>query len=41
MGGLVNRLSTTAVAILCAAVILFLNVVLLYQTFGGQLPGFH
>jgi manganese transport protein len=38
MGELVNRRSTTAFAIACAAVILLLNVVLLYQTFGGQLP---
>jgi manganese transport protein len=40
MGSLVNRRSTTVLAIACAALILFLNVVLLYQTFGGTLPSF-
>jgi manganese transport protein len=39
MGTLVNRPSTTALASVCAALILALNVVLLYQTFGGPLPG--
>jgi manganese transport protein len=39
MGTLVNRRSTTILAILCAALILLLNAVLLYQTFGGELPG--
>ncbi len=38
MGKLVNSPVITALAIVCAVVILFLNVVLLYQTFGGQLP---
>jgi manganese transport protein len=38
MGSLVNRRSTNILAVICAAVILFLNVVLLYQTFGGPLP---
>ena len=37
MGSLVNRRSTTILAILCAVIILFLNFVLLYQTFGGQI----
>ncbi len=40
MGNLVNHPAVTAVAILCATVILFLNAILLYQTFGGQLPSF-
>ncbi len=40
MGGLVNRPAVTALATLFSAVILLLNVVLLYQTFGGQLPSF-
>ncbi len=39
MGTLVNRRATNVLAILCATVILVLNVVLLYQTFGGQFPG--
>jgi manganese transport protein len=38
MGRLVNHRRTTALATLCAAVILLLNVVLLYQTFGGTIP---
>ena len=38
MGVLVNRKITTALAILCALVILLLNVLLLYQNFGGTLP---
>ena len=37
MGSLVNRRLTTILAIVCAVVILFLNIVLLYQTFGGQI----
>ncbi len=37
MGALVNRPVTTAVATLCAVIVLSLNVVLLYQTFGGSL----
>ena len=40
MGSLVNRRSTTVLAIGCAAVILTLNAALVYQTFGGVLPGF-
>jgi manganese transport protein len=40
MGKLVNHPAVTGLAIVCATVILFLNVVLLYQTFGGQLPSF-
>jgi manganese transport protein len=36
MGSLVNRRLTTVLAIVCAVVILSLNFVLLYQTFGGQ-----
>lgn len=38
MGPLVNHKITTALAILCALVILLLNVLLLYQNFGGTLP---
>jgi manganese transport protein len=37
MGSLVNRRLTTVLAIVCAVVILSLNVVLLYTTFGGQI----
>jgi manganese transport protein len=40
MGRLVNHPATTALAVVCAAIILFLNVILLYQTFGGPLPKF-
>jgi manganese transport protein len=40
MGTLVNHRATTALAVVCTAIILFLNVILLYQTFGGQLPKF-
>ena len=40
MGKLVNHPAVTTLAMLCAAVILLLNVVLLYQTFGGHLPNF-
>jgi manganese transport protein len=40
MGNLVNHRLTTGLASLCAAIIVSLNVVLLYQTFGGQLPSF-
>jgi manganese transport protein len=39
MGALVNHRLTTVLASICAAVILLLNVLLLYQTFGGTLPG--
>jgi manganese transport protein len=39
MGILVNRLSTMLAAGACAAVILLLNLVLLFQTAGGTLPG--
>ena len=38
MGSLVNRRLTTTLATVCAVIILFLNIVLLYQTFGGQIP---
>lgn len=38
MGKLVNHRVTTTLAVMCAAIILLLNVVLLYQTFGGTLP---
>jgi manganese transport protein len=38
MGKLVNHRGVTALAIFCAAAILFLNLVLLYQIFGGPLP---
>jgi manganese transport protein len=38
MGTLVNRQITTLAACLCAALILGLNVLLLYQTFGGVFP---
>jgi manganese transport protein len=37
MGSLVNRRLTTVLAVVCAAVILSLNIVLLYTTFGGQI----
>jgi manganese transport protein len=40
MGSLVNRPSTTVLAILCAALIMLMNAALVYQTFGGVLPGF-
>ncbi len=40
MGSLVNHRLTTLLAILCAALILVLNVLLLYQIFGGKIPGF-
>lgn len=36
---LVNRPLTNVLASTCAAVIVLLNVVLLYATFGGQIPG--
>ncbi|GAC1428413.1 MAG: Nramp family divalent metal transporter [Chloroflexota bacterium] len=39
MGTLVNRRATTALATICALLILVLNVMLLYQTAGGVLPG--
>jgi len=38
MGSLVNKKWTTILAVLCGAIILLLNVVLLYQNFGGTLP---
>ncbi len=38
MGKMINHRVTTALAGGCAAIILLLNVVLLYQTFGGTLP---
>jgi manganese transport protein len=37
MGSLVNRRLTTILAVVCAVVILSLNIVLLYTTFGGQI----
>ncbi len=40
MGVLVNRKITTVLAILCAFIILVLNMLLLYQNFGGTLPFF-
>ena len=40
MGRLVNHPATTALAVLCAAIILSMNAVLLYQVFGGSLPKF-
>jgi manganese transport protein len=39
MGTLVNRRSTTAIASICAALIIGLNVVLLLQTFVPDLSG--
>ena len=39
MGELVNRRVTTVGAIACATIILGLNFLLLYLTFGGSLPG--
>jgi manganese transport protein len=39
MGKLVNRPLTTALAALCATLIIAMNAVLLFQTFGGELPG--
>lgn len=38
MGALVNKRVTTALAILCSIVILALNALLLFQSFGGSLP---
>ena len=38
MGVLVNKRLTTALAALCSVVILALNILLLYQQFGGKLP---
>jgi manganese transport protein len=38
MGVLVNRKITTGLAIFCAGIIVLLNVLLLYQNFGGELP---
>ena len=40
MGKLVNHPAVTALAVVCASVILLLNVVLIYLTFGGQIPNF-
>ena len=40
MGTLVNRPLTSVLAVCCAVVILALNIILLYRTFGGVLPGF-
>ncbi|TMI93636.1 MAG: divalent metal cation transporter, partial [Bacillati bacterium ANGP1] len=38
MGRLVNHPATTALAMVCTVIIVFLNVILLYQALGGQLP---
>ena len=38
MGRLVNHPVTTVLAAACTMIIIFLNVILLYQTLGGQLP---
>jgi manganese transport protein len=38
-GSLVNRRVTTVLAALCTTIILGLNVLLLYLTFGGTIPG--
>ena len=40
MGKLVNHPAVTVLAVVVAAMILFMNVVLLYQIFGGPLPKF-
>jgi manganese transport protein len=39
MGSLVNSRLVTVLAVICSGIILALNVLLLYQTFGGKLPG--
>ena len=39
MGSLVNHRATTVLASACGALIVVLNAILLYQTFGGVLPG--
>jgi manganese transport protein len=39
MGALVNHRFTTAAGWLCASVIIVLNALLIYRTFGGPLPG--
>ena len=38
MGTLVNAKLTSVLAIVCSVFILALNIVLLYQTFGGPMP---
>jgi manganese transport protein len=38
MGKMVNHRGVTILASICAVIILFLNIVLLYQTFGGAIP---
>ncbi|HEU5376458.1 MAG TPA: Nramp family divalent metal transporter [Ktedonobacteraceae bacterium] len=38
MGSLVNKKLTTVLAVLCSTIILILNILLLYQNFGGALP---
>ena len=38
MGDLMNSRFVTALAVLCTAIVLFLNLVLLTQTFGVHLP---
>ncbi len=39
MGRLVNRASTSILAVVCAAVILALNALRIFETLGGKLPG--
>jgi manganese transport protein len=39
MGALVNRPATTAIGWVCAGVIVILNVLLIYTTLGGSIPG--
>jgi manganese transport protein len=39
MGRLVNRASTSILAVVCAALILALNALLIFETLGGKLPG--
>jgi manganese transport protein len=38
MGRLVNRASTSILAVVCTAVILALNALLIFETLGGKLP---
>ncbi|UOF92842.1 Nramp family divalent metal transporter [Fodinisporobacter ferrooxydans] len=38
MGVLTNRKRTTVLSAICAILIIFLNILLIYQTFGGTLP---
>jgi manganese transport protein len=39
MGTLVNRGLTTIVASVCAVVIVLLNILLIFQSAGGSIPG--